>query len=53
MIRVSIKQVEGTASRIVSVSAETIERALEIVPGEVVFPIEPEAFFTPEEEEVA
>jgi len=53
MIKISIEVKSGTAARFkVAVQAESIERALEIAkrynPGnecEVVFPIDPEAFF--------
>jgi hypothetical protein len=52
MIRISVHVSSGTARFSVSIQAESIERALEIVarqnPGkdcEVVFPIDPETFF--------
>ena len=52
MIRISVRVSDGTARFGVSIQAESIERALEIVasqnPGrrcEVVFPIDPETFF--------
>jgi hypothetical protein len=52
MIRISVHVSSGTARFSVSIQAESIERALEIVarqnPGkdcEVVFPIDPESFF--------
>ena len=52
MIRISVRVSDGTARFGVSIQAESIERALEIVarqnPGkecEVAFPIDPESFF--------
>jgi hypothetical protein len=55
MIRISVHVSSGTARFSVSIQAESIERALEIVarqnPGkdcEVVFPIDPETFFVDE-----
>jgi hypothetical protein len=55
MIRISVRVSDGTARFGVSIQAESIERALEIVarqnPGrrcEVVFPIDPETFFVDE-----
>jgi hypothetical protein len=55
MIRISVHVSSGTARFSVSIRAESIERALEIVarqnPGkecEVVFPIDPETFFVDE-----
>jgi thymidine kinase len=55
MIRISVHVSSKTARFGVSIQAESIERALEIVarqhPGkecEVVFPIDPEAFFVEE-----
>ena len=52
MVRISVEVTSGAASFRVSVRAESIERALEIVrsqnPGRevcVVFPIDPEIFF--------
>jgi hypothetical protein len=52
MIRISVQVSSGAARFKVAVEAESIERALEIVarqnPGkdcEVMFPIDPEAFF--------
>jgi hypothetical protein len=52
MIRISVHVSSGTACFSVSIQAESIERALEIVarqnPGkecEVAFPIDPESFF--------
>jgi hypothetical protein len=52
MIRISVRVSSGTARFRVTIQAESIERALEIVarqnPGgacEVKFPIDPEAFF--------
>jgi hypothetical protein len=55
MIRISVRVSDGTARFGVSIQAESIERALEIVgrqnPGskcEVVFPIDPETFFVEE-----
>jgi hypothetical protein len=55
MIRISALVSDGTARFGVSIQAESIERALEIVarqnPGgkcEVVFPIDPETFFVDE-----
>jgi hypothetical protein len=55
MVRVSVKVSSGTARFRVTIQAESIERALEIVarqnPGkacEVTFPIDPETFFVEE-----
>jgi len=55
MIKISIQVSSGTARFRVTIQAESIERALEIVarqnPGkecEVVFPIDPETFFVDE-----
>jgi hypothetical protein len=55
MIRISVHVSSGAARFSVSIQAESIERALEIVarqnPGkdcEVVFPIDPETFFVDE-----
>jgi hypothetical protein len=52
MIRISVQVSSGTARFRVTIQAESIERALEIVarqnPGkecEVAFPIDPETFF--------
>ncbi len=51
MIRVTVEVGEGALSRRESITAASIERALELAvegePGEarVLFPIEPEAFF--------
>jgi hypothetical protein len=52
MIKISVRVSSGTARFGVTVQAESIERALEVAarqnPGkacEVIFPIDPEAFF--------
>jgi hypothetical protein len=56
MIRISIEVREGAMTRRVQISASSIERALELAgdgsPGRTVrlhFPIDPEAFFVPED----
>ena len=55
MLRVTIEIREGAVTRRVRISAPSIERALEMAgdgtPGRgvrLVFPIDPEAFFVPE-----
>jgi hypothetical protein len=56
MIRVTIEVREGTLTRRIQISAPSIERALGIAslrkPGceaRLLFPIDPEAFFVPED----
>ena len=53
MVRISVEVTSGAARFRVAVQAESIRRALEIVQGQnpgrnvgVVFPIDPEMFFT-------
>ena len=56
MIRISVEVCEGATTRRVQISAPSIGRALELAgdgsPGRTVrllFPIDPEAFFVPED----
>lgn len=47
MITVRIRQERNGAVHVVRVTAPSIERALEIVPGNVIFPIDPDEAFAP------